>query len=138
MRIANLFLVLLCVACTNSITENDLRLLNGYWEISEVEFPNGQKKVYKVNMNIDFIKIDSLKGFRKKVNPKFNGNFETSDDAEPFIILKEENIFIMHYKNDLSAWREVIQEISESSFSVKNNDNIIYHYKRYEPLKITP
>lgn len=138
MKYISLLCLLLIISCNSSVDSNKLHLLNGYWEIEEVRFPNGTKKEYTINSTVDFITIDSLKGFRKKVTPKFNGTYETSDDAEPlFITLENDSIFIL-YKNKLTSWQEVLLSLSQDNFSVKNKEGNIYHYKRFEPINITP
>ena len=135
MRFWSTFLILcLYVGCTPKVSQDSLLYLNGYWEIKEVEFPDGNTKEYKVNTNLDYIKIDGLVGFRKKVQPKFDGTYITTDDAEPFRILREDETFALYYKNELSAWTERITSLSEDRFSVINEDNITYSYARYVPI----
>lgn len=130
-------LLLLTFSCSENISENQLALLNGYWEIEKVTFSDGQTKEYTVNESIDFIKIDKLKGYRKKVKPTFNGTYITNDDAEPFTIFKKEDQFLIHYKSAIDERSETIKSISETNFSVTNSDNITYTYKKYEPINIT-
>lgn len=132
-----IFLIFTLSSCS-SITEDKLLLLNGYWEITEVEFPNGGKKEYKISSDVDFFMVDDLKGYRKKVKPRFDGSFETSDDAEPFIIVQEDDIFLIQYQNELSTWKEYMISLSDTNFSVKNEEGIVYHYKRFEPININP
>ncbi len=127
----------LLLSCT-SVSEEKLDLLNGYWEIDRVEFPNGGEKEYRMSTDVDFIQLEGLKGFRKKMKPRFDGNFETSDDAEPFRIKVNEEIYSLVYKNNLSEWQEIITALSKDNFSVQNEDGILYHYKRFEPISITP
>ncbi len=129
----SLFLVL---GCTNNVSDKDISLLNGYWEIAEVEFNDGQKKKYTVNPTIDYIEVKGLKGFKKKVHPKFNGSYDTSDDAEAFTLIKKDGSFIFSYKNSLSQWEEKLVQLKEDTFSVTNQDKITYTYKRYKPLNI--
>lgn len=137
----NRLLLFLCfgflVSCT-SVTENKLKLLNGYWEIERVVFPNGGEKEYKMSTTIDFIQLKGLKGFRKKVKPRFDGNYETSDDAEPFEIFVREETYILSYKNELSKWQETLTALTEDKFSIQNEDGIQYHYKRFKPMSIAP
>ncbi|PIB29977.1 hypothetical protein BFP77_04970 [Maribacter sp. 4U21] len=135
---AFLFLMFLFLSCENTVEEDDLTLLNGYWEITEVQFMNGGKKEYKISPAVDYIQLENLKGYRKKVNPKFDGSFETSDDAEPFVIQKDGALFLMNYKNNLSEWKETLIDVSENSFSVKNAEGTLYLYKRFEPINIEP
>jgi hypothetical protein len=127
----------LLLSCT-SVSKEKLNLLNGYWEIERVEFPNGGQKEYRMSTDIDFIQLEGLKGFRKKMKPRFDGNFETSDDAEPFQINIHEGSFNIGYKNNLSEWQETITALSKDNFSMQNEDGILYHYKRFEPISITP
>ena len=137
----NRLLLFLCfgflVSCT-SVTEDKLHLLNGYWEIEKVTFPNGGEKEYKISTTIDFIQLKGLKGFRKKMNPRFDGNYETSDDAEPFEVLISEETYILSYENELSTWQETLTALTEDNFSIQNEDGIQYHYKRFEPISIAP
>ncbi len=126
------------ISCNTEIKKDQLPLLNGYWEIKEVTFTDGTKKEYKMNSTVDFIFLDSHKGYRKKVNPKFNGTFETSDDAEPLRILVDNDSIFMEYNTDLNSWKEVLLSLSNNNFSVQSEQGIRYHYQRYEPINITP
>ena len=123
-------------ACSDKVSKSDLNHLNGYWEIEEVVFSDGNKKEYKVNSIIDYIELDDLKGYKKKVMPQFDGSFKTSNDAEPFTIKQEEDGFKILYKNELSEWEESIIFLSEDSYSTKNEEGTVYHFKRFEPIKI--
>lgn len=127
---------LLLVACQNKISQEELTLLNGYWEIDKVTMANGQTKEYKVNTTIDYIEVKELSGYRKKVYPKFDGTFDTSDDAEHFTIIMQQDRFEIHYKSELSEWVEVLKSLDSSSFSVTNTENITYYYKRFEPINM--
>ena len=133
-----LFCTLLCISCVSKVNQEHLHLLNGYWEIKEVTFKDGTKKEYSVNTTVDYISLDSLKGFRKKMSPKFNGTFETSNDAEPILIRIANDSIFMNYTTDLNTWEEVLISLSEKSFSVKNDQGITYTYERFEPININP
>ncbi len=130
-------LVFLSYACSNGIAEKELPLLNGYWEIEKVTFPDGQTKDYTVNESVDYIQIEQLKGFRKKVKPTFNGTYITNNDAEYFTLFKKENQYFFNYKSNLSDWTESLQTLTKDHFSVTNEDDITYLYKRYEPINIS-
>ena len=125
-------------SCNSKVDKNQLHLLNGYWEIKEVTFKDGAKKEYSINSTVDYIQLDSLTGFRKKVDPKFNGTFETSNDAEPFHIRISNDSIFMSYNNNSNTWEEVLTKLSQESFSVKNKEGLIYKYTRFEPINITP
>src|SRR5690606_6245952 len=73
-------LLLMLLGCKKiAVAEADLQYLNGYWEIAEVEFPDGSKKQYTVNPSVDFIKLNDGEGFRKKMQPKFDGTYNTTN-----------------------------------------------------------
>lgn len=135
MRVLSILLVLL-VGCSPKVSLESLQQLNGYWEIEKVSFPNGETKDFKSSATIDYIALDGMKGFRKKVQPKFNGTFETSNDAEIFTIVQNEEGFELNYKGSSHEWKEEIIHISEDNFIVTNQDSLIYSYKRYEPMNL--
>ncbi|WP_350290885.1 lipocalin family protein [uncultured Croceitalea sp.] len=135
-HIATLLFTFLVFGCATSISKEALDNLNGYWEIAEVEFSNGQKKTYAINPSVDYIELKEMKGFKKKMHPKFDGTYDTSNDAEHFTVIEKDGTFLFSYKNDLSEWEEQIIALEENSFSIINEENITYTYKRYEPIKI--
>jgi hypothetical protein len=80
--------------------------------------------------------VTDQKGFRKKVQPNFNGTYVTSNDAEMFTIHENEGVFTLNYKTDLSEWREKIISLSKNNFTVLSEENIKYQYKKFEPINI--
>ncbi|NNK09814.1 MAG: hypothetical protein HKP08_00585 [Flavobacteriaceae bacterium] len=114
--------------------KEDLKHLNGYWEISEVEFPSGDKKQYEMSATVDYFEVSDMSGYRKKVQPLANSKYITSDDAEKFQIEPRQDVYIIMYQNEMSAWEEEIESLSATSLILKNNEQIRYIYKRYEPL----
>ena len=141
MKRISVLLLFSVFGCSTGVSEKDLDLLNGYWEIEEVIFPDGSTKEYKTNLSIDYVLMEDKKGYRKKVQPKFNGTYDTSDDADLFLILERDGVFSFSYKSEnndgLVAQRsEELIHISENKFSVRNTDGFIYNYKRFEPINI--
>jgi pectate lyase len=136
-KIALIGFLLLLVACQNKISEQELSLLNGYWEIDKVTLANGQIKEYKVNTTVDYIELKDLSGYRKKVYPKFDGSFDTSNDAEYFTILDKKDHFEIYYKSELSEWVEILNTLDENTFTVTNTENITYNYKRFKPISVS-
>ncbi|UII78969.1 hypothetical protein [Flagellimonas sp. CMM7] len=136
-RILFFFTILFFWGCKDtSISKEDLHYLNGYWEITEVTFQDGAEKNYSINPSIDFIQLEGTKGYRKKVQPKFDGTYHTSNDAEIFEVIAIDQGFTLHYKNPLSEREEKLIKIDSTSFSVRNEDGILYSYKRFEPISI--
>ncbi|NVN18796.1 hypothetical protein GUA46_10620 [Muricauda sp. HICW] len=136
-RILSLVLILFLWSCDeSSVNKDDLHYLNGYWEISEVEFPDGSIKEYGMNTSIDFIQLKEDKGYRKKMKPQFDGSYDTSKDVEDFEISHINETFTLRYKNEFSEWEEKLVELDSVSFSVINQEGVTYKYKRFEPIKI--
>ena len=133
-----LIVLTLLFGCNSIIEKEQLRNLNGYWEIFEVEFPNGQKKKYGISTTIDYIELNDTIGFRKKVQPQLSGSYITSNDAERFEIYENNGVLKMVYGQGTQQWEAVITSIEEHSFSVQHMDGKIYYYKRYEPLNLQP
>lgn len=135
-RLLVIFTFILWVGCGTSVSKNDLHLLNGYWQITEVEFGSGNKKAYKMGKSVDFIFLEDGKGYRKKVHPNILGGFDTSDDAQNFEVAITDNSFSMVYENNLSNWSERLLALNENSFTVSNEEGVIYRYQRYEPINL--
>ncbi|MET1259934.1 hypothetical protein ABV409_11345 [Flagellimonas sp. DF-77] len=125
-----------CLACGGPVDKEALTHLNGYWEITEVEFPDGGTKQYGMNPTVDYFQLEGMQGFRKKVHPKFDGSFDASNDAEPFTMSAFENGFLIQYDEALEPWEERLVAIDEGSFTIINTEGVRYTYRRYEPIRI--
>ena len=135
MRFALLIIVCsVLYSCGESIKEEDLNFLSGYWEIEKVEFPDGNSKTYSINTTIDYFEYGNKKGFRKKVQPRLDGTFRTSDDAESFNIVAKNNKFTVVYQNDLSRWEEDILTLTDKSLVLASQEGVVYHYKKFEGI----
>ncbi|SFU55965.1 hypothetical protein SAMN05216480_10787 [Pustulibacterium marinum] len=133
-----LVLIFSAFSCEKSIPKDVLTNLNGYWEIEKAEGKDGMTKVYKVNTTIDHIELDeNLSGTRRKVKPVIGSDYLTSGDAEKIEIVKENDAYYIHYKNDQSEWNETLLSVDENHFSTKNsNTETTFFYKRYEPITV--
>ena len=136
MRKCILIIIIICTACTNN-PETYLQHINGYWEIQEVTMADGTKRQYSINETIDYIEInDSLVGFRKKLKPGINDTYYTSDDAEAITAKVEGDDLILHYATPYSTWKETVLEASKENLKVVNENNVVYLYKRYNPINL--
>jgi len=126
------FTLFLTISCTKK-QMLDLNQLNGYWEIKKVELPDGSIKEYTISQNIDFIKLNTdSTGYRKKLQPKLDGSFYTSDDAEKFKISNE----TLYYKNYLAQWTETILKLDTNELILINENNLKYFYQRHKKLNL--
>lgn len=135
-RILVLIIVFTLASCASN-PEAHLEHINGYWEIEEVIFTNGDVKDYKFNDTVDYISInDSLKGFRKKLKPGFNSSYITSKDAEAITVKIENDSLHLYYKTPFASWKETVLSADENSLKVVNDRETIYLYKRYKPIEL--
>lgn len=123
------------ISCKSEVRESDMDLLNGYWEIEKVELSDGQKKEYAINEFVDYFEITNGKGFRKKVQPQFDGTFIANDSQETVSVLDSNNIFYLKYETDFGKWVEEIVKLQDSVLVLKN-ESLKYHYKRFIPISI--
>lgn len=136
MRKFSFILLILIFSCSKN-PETYIEHLNGYWEIEEVTLANGSVKQYQFNETIDYISInDSLKGVRKKLKPGINDTYFTSNDAEAITLKIEDNQLKIYYKTAYAEWKETVLEASEKHLKVSNENNTIYLYKRYTPIRL--
>jgi hypothetical protein len=134
----NIYLILsfILFSCSGPQKNFDLTLLNGYWEISEVKFPNGKTKPYQVNTTVDYIQLDKLNGFLKKMNPDLNGKYQTSNNFAQFTLVEKEAQWAFHFTGDYGGVLRIIA-LDSKQYEVVNEQNISYLYNRYTPINIT-
>lgn len=126
----------LIASCSQPISSEDLKNINGYWEIEEVETPDSQAKIYGQNTSVDYIELKNNEGFRQKMMPQFDGKYLTNDLRENIKIVEEENKFYLDCSTEYAQWREEIVAIDSINLTIKNDQNITYKYKRFEPLNV--
>lgn len=127
-------LVLFLNACQEKVSEKELKNLGGYWEIQRADLPGGETKEYTVNASIDYFEIKEEKGFRQKVVPQFDGSYLTNELKENFEIVFENGKAWIHYHMDFADWKEELLVVKPNRLVVKNEHEIVYHYKRPEPF----
>ncbi|TMU57098.1 hypothetical protein [Flagellimonas algicola] len=138
MRWTILFLLgLIFFGCAeSSISKEELRHLNGYWEISNVMFPDGEQKDYGINPAIDFIHLEGSQGYRKKMQPKFDGSYQTSNQSEAFEVIQSQEYFVLTYKHNLDDRQETLIQLDSLSFIIRDEEGVQYIYKRFQPISI--
>ena len=132
------FLVLsfVFVSCTQTITNQDISKINGYWEIEKVLLKDGEKKDYKINETVDYFQISNNKGFRKKVMPQLDGTYRTNDVVEEVSISSKDGNFYVNYSTSYGKWQEEIIEIKDSTLVLKNKEEQEYYYKKYQGFSL--
>lgn len=136
MRNFVLIFFMVVMSCSNN-PEEYIEHINGYWEIKEVVFSDGKKREYSINETIDYIQLNnSLKGFRKKMKPGINDTYFTSDDAEAITAKIEDNELNLYYSTLYFNWKETVLDADENQLKVRNENNVVYLYKRYQPINI--
>ena len=136
MRKFVLIFFMVVMSCSNN-PEEYIEHINGYWVIKEVVFSDGKKREYSINETIDYIQLNnSLKGFRKKMKPGINDTYFTSDDAEAITAKIEDNELNLYYSTLYFNWKETVLDADENQLKVRNENNVVYLYKRYQPINI--
>ena len=124
------------MSCNKKINASDISKINGYWEIEEVVFPDGNTKKYTINETYDFFKVKNNLGFRKKETPQLDGTFLVNDAFEKIAIIEKDNKFFINYSTPFSKWKEEIHSISDENLVLINDVKNEYHYKRAAPINI--
>jgi hypothetical protein len=127
---------MLLVSCHSNVKKEDIKKLNGYWEIKEVKFSTGKTKDYKINETIDYFELKSNKGFRQKVMPQFDGKFQTNGIKENIKVVENDNSFFLEYNTKFGKWKEEIISIEDSILVLKNKENLEYTYKKFKPFSL--
>lgn len=127
---------LVMVSCSKPIAADELKNLNGYWEISEVKTSDGDTKGFQSNNNVDFFELKDLKGTRTKVVPQFDGKNLTNGIQEHFTILDSANTTYLKYQTDYAKWTEKVDKLSKDELVIINSNDIKYTYKRFTPIVV--
>ncbi|CCG53889.1 Protein of unknown function [Flavobacterium indicum GPTSA100-9 = DSM 17447] len=132
-KIIALGFVFILISCQSKPQEKDLPKMNGYWEIEEVEFPDGNKKVYQVNELIDLFELKNNKGFRTKVKAQLDGSFIKSEMKDAVEIVDSNDVVYLKTKSKYSKMVEKILKINDKELVIENETKIVYHYKKFIP-----
>jgi len=127
---------LLAVSCSKPISAEELKNLNGYWEINEVKTADGDTKEFQSNNNVDFFELKDLKGTRTKVVPQFDGKNQTNGIKEQFKVLDSANATYLKYSTDYAKWTEKVDKITKDELVIINQNDIKYTYKRFTPIVV--
>jgi len=129
-----ILLLTLALSCSKN-SEDFIEHIEGYWEIKSVTLANGTIKHYKVSQTIDYITInDSLKGFRKKMTPRFDGKYNTSKSIENLQLELENDSLNVYYTTEFAKWKETVIMASKDELKLINQNNHVYLYRRYTPI----
>ena len=129
-----LIIVFACsvTACNNSAQER-IENLNGYWEIKSAVTTDGEQKEYPFSPMVDYIEVQGMKGFRKKMKPQLDGTYTTSEDKELLTVEIENDRINLHYETPFSSWTERLISATEEELKIESSDGTIYTYKRFTP-----
>ena len=133
-KIGLLVIIFTLISCHSDVNREDLKKLNGYWEIKEVTLADGETKDYKINETIDYFSIKNTIGFRQKVMPQFDGKFKTNNIKETIKIVENKNVFYIEYNTQYGKWKEEIIILEDSLLVLKSKENLEYTYKRFSPF----
>lgn len=128
-----LLLTTVLISCTSKPKKEDIAKLNGYWEIEKVDFPDGNKKEYKVNEFIDLISIKDNKGIRQKVAPQLDGSYLKGTLQDNIKIVDSADCYYLKTNSKFTKWEEKIISVSDKSFVLENEAKIVYHFKKFVP-----
>tara|TARA_B100000575_G_scaffold171881_1_gene137688 strand:- start:1828 stop:2205 length:378 start_codon:yes stop_codon:yes gene_type:complete len=118
----------------NSCNESrDIKYLSGYWEISSVSVSGKELKNYPFSGTIDYFILDEKNnGYRKKVKPRLDGNFDITMHEIQFKINKQKNdIYLVYGKGE--NFKEKLVKLDSMKLILRNSDGLIYKYKRFYP-----
>jgi transcriptional regulator with PAS, ATPase and Fis domain len=134
-RKINSFIILLIILYSCS-DDNNIEILNGYWEIQSVKKEGKLIKKYPFSDIVDFFYIKDLEGYRKKVTPRSDGRFMVTLHQANLNVTKENGEYILRYLNKSKTYFEKIKKIDSQQLIILDKEGYIYKYNRYIPIEI--
>lgn len=129
---------LLLVGCSTKKSDIEVAsTLSGYWEIEEVLFPDGTKKVFKVNTTLDYFSFKGTQGTRTKVKPQLDGSFLETQTVEKCSIYNSQDSILIIFTTPYDSWEEQLIYIAKDKFKTQTQDQTIYSYKRFNNTTFT-
>ncbi|MDP5044111.1 MAG: hypothetical protein NWQ06_03925 [Leeuwenhoekiella sp.] len=135
--LASLSIFFVLLGCAENNPDEQLKNLNGYWEIKQVENPNGKTTDYKFNEQVDFIELKDTLGFRTKVLPRIDGTFVTTDSKENIVAIIKNDSLYLNYTTPFDSWSETVLIADGNELQLKNDRGLIYTYHKFEKIDIT-
>lgn len=109
----------------------NINFINGYWEIVSVSKNNMNIKKYPFSNSVDYFEItNDLSGFRKKVKPKIDGDFNITLHQINFEIQKNKNEILLIYGKGKN-FIEKILSLDSLNLKLENNEGYIFEYKKF-------
>ena len=127
---------LILVSCNKQDPKEQIQFIEGYWEIEEVEVSPDSTITYSINENVDYFEVEKNTGQRTKLRPQMDGTFKTTNSAEKIELKIEQDSLRIYYKTAFDNWKETVLKASPEELIIKNNQDKIYHYKKYNPISI--
>jgi len=130
-----LFTFTAAITGCSGVSHKDLNLLNGAWEIDEVQSHGEIFNPKGGTILVDFYKIEANLGYRKKLTPSFGENYSSSEDRFDFTIEQIEGDFYLSYDKALKPWKEKIVKISENNLELEHSGKT-YRYIRHKKISL--
>lgn len=118
-------------SCAQQDPKEQIQYLDGYWIIEKAILEDKTEKDFSMSTTIDFIEVTGTSGIRKKVQPKLDGTFITTNNAETFELKIEEDSLRLYYNTPYDSWKETVLRAKDSSLVVLNRDGKTYVYKKF-------
>ncbi|MFK7050038.1 MULTISPECIES: lipocalin family protein [Flavobacterium] len=130
------FLVFLLISCSKKIELEELKKLNGYWQIEKVKVKEGENKEYTINENYDYIELNKEHGFHKKVRWQPTGKFLINDLQETIKVIKKEDEIYLEFSSKFGKHTDKLLKITDKEMILEvENGNENYYTKVMEDGK---
>jgi hypothetical protein len=74
------------------------------------------------------IHLTKILGLRK--------NYQSNSIQIPFEIKKDNDKTFLYFNQNNNKWKEEILKLNAEELKIENENNIIYTYKRHQPIKL--
>ena len=126
-----LIILIYLTSCSNKVVKEDLKKINGYWEIEKVT-TNQQVKEYKINTTVDYYQLDTNgNGYKIKLKPNFTGNYNSNSVKDTIYFKFKSDSFFLVTASQFNKWEELILELNDNTLILKNEAGNIYQYKKH-------
>ena len=124
-------LIFAVVGCQQNNPQEQLKYINGYWEIKKVERNGEIAKEYGFNSVVEHFEFNKNKGTKKKAKPQLDGTYILFNSAEEIEAKIENDSLRLYYSTNFDQWKETVLEANKDELVIQGRGDLVFYYKKF-------
>lgn len=131
-RYVLLIVTLILYSCGNSTTDQ-IKQLEGYWNIEKVILPDGSEKDFPFSNHMDYFVIEGGSGVKNRVSPKYDGSMVEYGSPVAFKWEENDGVLILQFKEGDQSYKQTVSKCTTDQLVLLHENGTEYYYEAYTP-----